>query len=351
MDDDINQPLTFLALEPSTITLLKFGSINITTLLYKVNNSEWNDYVLNTTITLNTGDCVQFLNTNNTLSTSNNNFVNFQMTGKIQAYNNIQSLINFRSDAPDYCYRKLFQNCLSLVRAPLLPAETVGQYSYGSTFGKTNVSNVLKMSAKTLGQYACYYMMEQTPIEKAPEIQVTSVSNYGFSYMFINCSQLKTPPSQLLPTIASKYCCSNMFNGCTSLQTVPKLNFTQLNIQCFNLMFNGCRSLTQVPKDYLPITTLYDTCYGSMFCGCRNLLKAPELPATTLSHGCYNSMFAYCVNLTEITVKFTEWVSNCTNYWVTDVNTNGTFICPNELEIIRDSSHIPSNWNIYHPIF
>ena len=56
-------------------------------LSYSKNNGEWTAYSLNTVITLEKiGDRVAFQNSTNTLSTGNNNYLYFVLTGTIKAY-------------------------------------------------------------------------------------------------------------------------------------------------------------------------------------------------------------------------------------------------------------------------
>ena len=50
-------------------------------------------------------------------------------------YGNIQSLLNFSDECPDYCFYKLFYGCWNLTSDNLiLPAMKVGNYSYSNLF-------------------------------------------------------------------------------------------------------------------------------------------------------------------------------------------------------------------------
>ena len=84
-----------------------------------------------------------------------------------------------------------------------------------------------------------------------------------------------------------------------------------------------------------------------MFFDCYALKFAPCLYATETVSMCYSGMFQGCYELQQIEVRFTEWGSSNTSFWVNSVyNTNGVFICPSALEILHDEHHIPSGWQI-----
>ena len=73
----------------------------------------------------NINDYVQFKNNDTTLSTSNNDYAKFIMSGTISGSGNLQSLLNFTTYASDYCFRRLFQECTSLIKPPDLLAVVV----------------------------------------------------------------------------------------------------------------------------------------------------------------------------------------------------------------------------------
>ena len=57
----------------------------------------------------NIDDIVQFRNTNDTLSISQNDYVKFNvMDGDIEGSGNIQSMLNYSQTCGDWCYYKLF---------------------------------------------------------------------------------------------------------------------------------------------------------------------------------------------------------------------------------------------------
>ena len=289
-------PLTFTAEEAnSSVKLTKNGSPTVDGVQYRIGTSGgWSPYTIDTVLTLaNVGDCVQFQNTLETFGTSNSNYANFVMTGKIAASGNCMAMLNFSKSVPTYAFYYMFDGCTSLVTAPELPA--------------------------------------------------TVLADYCYQYMFKQCSKLVNAPGLPAITMANN-CYSNMFNGCTSLVNAPELSATTLANYCYNGMFIGCNSLTSVPK--LPATTLATGCYNYMFYGCRSLTSAPELPATVLADFCYQYMFNGCTKLNYIKVNFSSWIDNTTNNWVAGVSSTGVFNAPSDLPQTYGDSNIPTGWTI-----
>lgn len=230
---DKDKPLTLTAVESSTVKIVKNGSPRSLNVYYKKNNGEWIQYDVDTVIDLNEGDFVQFKNTTNQFSTGKDNFYKFVMTGEIKASGNVQSLVNFSDTADWYAFRKLFQNCVSLIEAPtVLPAKHVSGYAYASMFGKTSITNMPIMLAEDFGNEACYYMFEECPITYAKLLD--KKGNNGVS--------------------------------------------------CFERMFNNCASLNVIDVDFIKWDTVNgnnehkDWCYGIASSG--TFLKKPELTKT-----------------------------------------------------------------------
>ena len=108
-----------------------------------------------------------FSGANSTFSKDKDNYYNFNMGGKIEAYGKIQSLLNNSTTAPTGCFALLFAERSQLVKAPILNATTLTDW--------------------------CYYRMfiRCTGLVTGPKIQATSYTgNYGANYMFYSCSKL-----------------------------------------------------------------------------------------------------------------------------------------------------------------
>lgn len=180
-------------------------------------------------------------------------------------------------DMRDYNFRNLFFGNENLVDASelILPWDTSAEYCYHRMF------------------------MNCTSLTKAPVLPATELAESCYEEMFEGCTSLTTAP-ELPATTLADYCYMSMFYGCTSLTKAPELPATNLGRYCYNRMFRNCTSLTTAPA--LPATTLVEGCYYYMFYGCTSLTTAPVLLATTLATDCYMNMFYDCSSLTEIEI-------------------------------------------------
>ena len=215
----------------SSVKLTRNGTVNNT---YEVNTgSGWGSYTFDTVIKLNKGQSCKWRCSTHPTTQSDNDYVQFVMTGKIEASGNVNSMLsrgfgNLTSlSGYNSAFTGLFDSCTSLVQAPELPATTLSD--------------------------SCYYLM------------------------FRNCTSLTQAPK--LPATNLVYACySGMFMGCKSLTQAPKLPATTLSTTCYSAMFKDCKSLTQAPE--LPATNLVYGCYNSMFYTCSKL-KEVRIAATT----------------------------------------------------------------------
>ena len=297
--NDKTKPLTFRATQDgSTVTLNKYGSPSGAFETSRDGGNTWSDYTLNTAITLNTGDKVSFRAKSDRSAQSDQNYFYFMMTGKIEAWHNVMSMIRTNDFATyesvvDYAFYRMFRGCTSLIKAPVLPATTLFDYCYNG--------------------------------------------------MFYDCQSLTKAP--VLPaTTLARACYARMFSGCQSLTEAPVLPATTLFDYCYQSMFSGCSSLTKAPA--LPATTLSSWCYYYMFSRCQSLTKAPELPATTLADNCYYGMFSDCSKLNEVRIAATTTAYTALGDWLKGVAATGDFYCdPNATIFPTDSvSGIPANW-------
>ena len=185
----------------SSVKLTKNGTLSNT---YEVNTgSGWTAYAFGTVIPLNAGESCRWRCKSHPTSQSYDNYVQFVMTGKIEASGNVNSMLsrdfeNLTSlSGYGNAFRSLFENCTSLTQAPELPATTLA--------------------------YGCYY------------------------YMFQGCKSLAQAPS-LPATALADSCYTYMFDGCTSLVQAPSLPATALAKNCYYYMIGGCKCLTQDPE-------------------------------------------------------------------------------------------------------
>ena len=311
--DYSKEPLTFKILSAGTINWTASNTGITKTIEYKVNGGKWVSITSNTgetapSITVNSGDKIQFKGNNAQYATIPSSYNSFSGSASFEAEGNIMSLIygddfkNKLTISSAKAFLGLFRDCTNLISAEnlVLPATTLADM--------------------------CYY------------------------YMFGGCTSLTTVP-ELPATTMATYCYGRMFYGCTSLTTVPSnlLPATTLARQCYVSMFQRCTSLTQIPE--LPATTLAPSCYSNMFADCKSLTTAPVLPATTLANSCYAGMFNSCTKLNYIKCLATDIsASDCTFVWVTDVAKTGTFVKKQGVTWAEGISGIPTGWTIENNI-
>ena len=221
---DWNTPLTLTAVTAgSTVQLTKVGSPTVSGLQYRTDSSAaWSSYTIDDVITLaNVGDYVQFQNSESNLSSNTSNYVNFVMTGSIEASGNTQSLLNYSESCSSYCFFSLFNGCAVLTAAPELPSSSLANSCYRAMFG------------------GC------SSLAVAPKLVATTLFDSCYRAMFLNCSSLVTPPELPATTLAS-FCYNSMFNGCTSLVDAPILPAPVLLENCYSFMFRYCSSLSSI---------------------------------------------------------------------------------------------------------
>ena len=321
--DDPNKPLMLRSIEDnSSVTLTKNGTMS-NTYQTSTNGTDWTNYTLGTKISLNNGESVYFRCRNNVMNQSEKNYVQFVMEGKIEAWHNAYSMIkssftNTGDSVGRFGMYRLFQDCKSLTKAPLLVNTVLEENSYSAMFS------------------GC------TSLAKAPALPATTLRNYCYSYMFDSCTSLIQAP-ELPATALAEDCYKCMFMGCTSLTKAPSLPATTLVKRCYEFMFYNCTSLTQAPE--LPATALINYCYSHMFEGCTSLTKAPVLPATSLADYCYYGMFVGCNSLKEVRIYATNWATGALDEWLSGVSATGDFYCdPNATIFSTGASGIPANW-------
>ena len=101
-------------------------------------------------------------------------------------------------------------------------------------------------------------------------------------------------------------------------------------------------SATNIPSGY---------CFCNLFANCDALTSAPELPATILKQFCYQSMFEGCTALNFVKVGFSDFGTNTTPDWLSNVASKGIFLCPDALSTslastTRSASNVPEGWSI-----
>lgn len=267
----------------STVKLVINGALQTDYEYYKSSIIGWEKYTAGDVITLaNRNDKVYFRGSRS--QQDFDNYIQFNMTGKLSAGGNINSLLS-----PDESVYKNITDYTTFETAN-------GQTFYRLFFNQTSLydASALKLSTNKL-----------------------SITCYG-----------------------------EMFYGCTSLINAPELPATDLANECYMSMFCSCTSLNQAPV--LQATLLKHSCYMSMFENCTSLVQAPVLPAVFSADYCYRWMFDGCAKLNYIKCLMTDTsATGCTDDWLANTALIGTFECDNKKYFTLDSSSgIPKGWTI-----
>lgn len=333
--DMLHTPLTLEATEDATTITVT----NAKTFQYAKNGGD-RITVPSTdiSISINTGDIVQFYSTNAGLV--NDNAFNIQPDKKTYVYGNVMSLIDdgtegFANDKTiegKDALRGLFKGASLLVshalKKILLPATTLKDGCYQDMFnGCTGLTTAPDLPATTLAT-DCYTGMFKgcTGLTSLPEklLPAKTLANNCYVNMFYGCTGLTSLPADLLPakTLAAK-CYAQMFHSCTGLTTLPAnlLPATTLESHCYAYMFTGCSGLTTLPANLLPVTTLYNSCYWGMFENCTSLTTAPDLPAQTLVGYCYYLLFDGCTKLSSVKCLATNISATSLTDWLNGAGT------------------------------
>ena len=218
-----NLPLTFSAVEASTVKLTATGSPTVSGLHYRLGTSgPWIAYTIGTEIPLSAGKKVQFWNTNSSLSLSSANYATFAMTGKIIASGNVWSLLNWTTALSTSCFRNLFNGCESLTEPPELPPLP---YTTQCFFG----------------------MFRQSGIKHPPALFSTQLATSCLEAAFFNCLSLTEIPR--IPDRLALRSCAQTFRGCTAI-TEAVLDFTTLADSAVLQMFQDCSNLSRIEVSF-----------------------------------------------------------------------------------------------------
>ena len=226
--DDITKPLTFKATQDgSTVKLSRKYGTSGAFQTSRDGGNTWTGYSINTAITLNTGDEVSFrAKADRTSYQDDQHYFYFEMTGKIEAWHNVMSLYRTSDFATyntvlKYAFYRLFYDCTSLTKAPVLPATTLDISCYHGMF------------------WGC------TSLTKSPALPATTLEHRCYNSMFWDCTSLTEAP-ELPATTLVNGCYGDMFRACTSLTKSPDLSATTFDTHCYGAMFYDCSSLNEV---------------------------------------------------------------------------------------------------------
>jgi hypothetical protein len=274
----IQCPLTFTALTAgSTVKIMAHSNAPSINISYAMDDEwkygGWQQYQVGDTITLtNVGDKVSFggdgiNNSRLASSTSQTNRNYFVMTGSISAGGDVTSLLNGyggdyqmnegQGGINDYCLHSLFQDCTALVKAPNLPSTKLANYSYQRMF------------------YGCTNLVTPPAELIAVTCSVGNNSNYEYrdvySQMFYGCTSLVNTPhmkgignSRSTYARTPGYAASQMFYNCTALRNIYASGTWILGVKGYNsstTTYSCSNWMQNVPQNvgtiHLPNTSGY----------------------------------------------------------------------------------------------
>ena len=186
----------------SSVKLTKKGTLSNT---YEVNTGDgWTAYAFGTDILLNAGESCKWRCSAHPTTQSDSNYVQFVMTGKIEASGYITSMLTsgFRSMSSlsgyDYAFSHLFSGCTALTKAHALRC-------------------------------------------------CETLSPKCFNYTFSGCSSLTLDALFTVSktVVLAESCCLGMYYNCSGLE-IGYARGRTLKDNCFKLMFAGCTSLSTV---------------------------------------------------------------------------------------------------------
>ena len=198
-----NAPLTFKALAEGTNTVSLSGPIDLN---YRINNGSWQQYFINTTLTLASGDVVSF-------SGSSYGQITGSVVGNVEVYGNLSSVIGRDYLSYDKQLCQMFKGQTGLVHASglVIPFTSTSAAPSGMRWMFADCTNLIT----------------------APVIQTTEWGNHGCAAMFSGCTSLTSVTFNWSKT-TNNYAMQKVFRGCTSLRKVTILGPTTTQAVPFN---------------------------------------------------------------------------------------------------------------------
>lgn len=288
------RPITLTAAAAnSTVKLVATGGPDTSGIHYRLGTSgTWLPYTMETVLTLtNAGDSVQFLNKASTFSTSSTKYIEFVLTGSIEASGDTMSLLNFSNACNSYCFYRLFRLQSSLITPSEVPSTNLAERCYDRMFIGTHITAPPKLPATTLIN-GCYdNMLSNSWIAYCPIIKADSAPADSMREIYLN-------------------------------------------------------SRAGGFVDVLP-RTVGNSALRAAIQYCR--VRAAHIRATSFSAAsALRGLFYTNSYIKSIEVDFTQWdaVTNMTLDWVYGVPASGVFIKPAALPEEYGVSRIPTGWTV-----
>lgn len=119
-----------------------------------------------------------------------------QLSRKAKCFGNINVLLDYDNpplNVYDNCYKSLFDGCSNLLRAPSLPATSLGASCYFNMFkGCSSLTDAPELPSHNIPTSAYQYMFQNcTSLTKLPLLPAQTVESKGYYGMFYGCSLIK----------------------------------------------------------------------------------------------------------------------------------------------------------------
>ena len=198
----------------------------------------------------------------------------------------------------------MFENCESLTKIDLNHFYTPSLRHMASIFSGCKIARNIYISNFDTFQvtnfanifYNCH-SLEEIKINEGHF--VTNMAR-DMSYMFFNCSELKS--INLLKFNTERVLKMNsMFQGCSKLSSVTNINFKNYEVLDMNHMFDGCSGLTEL--NLLKFFTNSVENMNSLFYRCSNLKILNLTKFNTQNVLNMHSLFYGCSSLTSIIIS------------------------------------------------
>ena len=227
-------PLTFTAVEASTVKLTATGSPTVAGLHYRLGTSgPWFSYTIGDTISLAAGEKVQFWNKAETLSLSGEDYVQFSMTGHVEATGSLSSMLNFLRETANFCFWRLFYNNQVLTAVPDITFSRIAYYAFRSTF-------------------------EGTGIISGPSINCPVLESSSFYQAFRMCTHMINPP-KILATVLRSGALNSALAHCYSLKELSDFYPTELyGTSLYNFLYN-CKNINLINVNFTTWGTAQQT--------------------------------------------------------------------------------------------
>ena len=256
------QYLCFTAEEPnSTVSLMAKDSAPVVDLMTSRDGDTWSPYTVGNTITLsNVGDFVQFKagpGGNQAMGTSSDGYNYFSMTGKVAASGNLVSLLDETCTMNEIvapgAFRRIFFECMSLVKAPEIPFTKLSDYCFKEAFQKVSITETPMVQATVYGVRACDNMFSWNT--KLTKLNFTdkpiSISDNSFKGFFYNVASLVDVPEAIRVSTPSTSSFDALYQFCSSIKIPTSFYVNELPSSLFYNTYTGCSSLSQPIKIYM----------------------------------------------------------------------------------------------------